>query len=173
MSLLAKALGALAGVQLIRFGLSVKYEPLYATAGARWGVDPEKLHALALQESHENPAAIGSVNADGSRDYGQMQINENNFARLGVTAQTVMDPATNINAAAHLLADMMTAAPQLDTAAQFSVYNAGWGRDPATGNLRARITSAGVYVNLRYVLESLGWYVLVVLARFAVIQRLP
>src|SRR3546814_15029492 len=40
-----------------------------------------------------------------SFDAGLMQINSANFARLGLTPETVFDPCTNLRAGAHVLTD--------------------------------------------------------------------
>lgn len=172
------ALAALIGTQLMRIGVPWKFGALYDSIGNKYGVDPNLLHALALKETVENPTLIGPPNADGSRDYGLMQINESNFARLGVTSASLLDPATgpatSIDAAARLLLSDKQAAPGLNVLDQMSVYNAGWGRDPKTGALRPRLSKAGVYINTgSYVLPAFAWYVAVVLGRLALVQKLP
>ena len=154
---------------LVRFGLSPKYEPLYAESGARWKVAPEKLHALALTESRENPTAL-HVNSDGSTDYGMMQINSTNLARLGLTAATAMDPAHSVEAAAQLLAEIEGRNAALLPWDQFSAYNAGLRQDPTTGAWVPH-TRDGVYVDLGYVIEATAWWVVVWLARLSLIRR--
>lgn len=48
-------------------------------------------------------SAISKPNRDGSRDYGLMQINSGNFAWLGLTPATAMDPCRSIAAAETVL----------------------------------------------------------------------
>ncbi|MDN0082358.1 lytic transglycosylase domain-containing protein [Crenobacter sp. SG2305] len=74
-------------------------------AGARYGVEPWLLYAIAKKESHMNPGAYGR-NADGSYDIGLMQINSNHLPKLaqyGITEASLLDPCTNINVGAWLL----------------------------------------------------------------------
>lgn len=163
-------LGFVATTVLVRLGLSAQYEALYAAAGAKWGVAPEKLHALALQESREDPSKISPPNTNGTRDYGLMQINSSNLARLGLTVTTAMDAATSADAAARLLASNKQAAPQLNIFDEFSVYNAGFAEDP-DGTLRAHLNAHGVYTDLAYVLSVMAWYVVVWLSKLSLIHR--
>lgn len=64
----------------------------------------------SLQRQPANAAdasatARGLLRKGANFDAGMMQINSANFARLGVTAETVFDPCTNLRAGAFLLAD--------------------------------------------------------------------
>jgi hypothetical protein len=91
-------------------------------------VAPATMTAIIQVESERDPYRIG-VNSGGSLlrqpgnaadaiatarslmrkganfDAGLMQINSANFARLGVTPETIFDPCTNLRAGARLLAD--------------------------------------------------------------------
>lgn len=91
-------------------------------------VAPATMTAIIQVESERDPYRIG-INSGGSLvrqpgnaadaiatarsllrkganfDAGLMQINSANFARLGVTPETVFDPCTNLRAGARLLAD--------------------------------------------------------------------
>src|SRR3546814_8363245 len=49
--------------------------------------------------------AKGLMRRGASFDAGLMQINSANFARLGLTPETVFDPCTNLRAGAHVLTD--------------------------------------------------------------------
>jgi hypothetical protein len=79
-------------------------------------IDPNLIAGIAKHESgfvpditHLNPA---TPTRPASVDYGMMQINDRNFAMLGLTAQTALDPCASIAAAQKLF--------------QFiSVYNTG------------------------------------------------
>jgi type IV secretion system protein VirB1 len=81
------------------------------------GLDPTTIAGIAQHESGFDPLRISAPNANGSRDYGLMQINERNFRWLGLTGETALDPCQSIAAAAHLLTS-------------FSRYNTG---SPTTG----------------------------------------
>ena len=74
-------------------------------------VAPVTVVGIAQQESGLDPLHIHQ-NADGSRDYGLMQINERNFGWLGLTKQTALDPCASIAAGAAVLTS-------------FSRYNSG------------------------------------------------
>lgn len=50
-------------------------------AGARYGIEPELLQAIAMVESNLNPHALNK-NSDGSIDYGLMQINSFHLPEL-------------------------------------------------------------------------------------------
>ncbi len=160
------------GAQLARLTVPGKYRSLYKDAGARWGVDPNLLHALALQETRENPAAVSPPNANNTRDYGLMQINETNLARYGLTTSSALDPAESVEAAAHLLSDIQARAPQLGLLDLISVYNAGFSdqdADPSTPGmqLRPKLSSIGDYFNAQYVREAWAFYVLVLVGSIA------
>ena len=169
--LLAGAVGA----QLMRLGIPGRYRPLYEAAGARHGVDPNMLHAIALWEARgsENATAVSPQNNNGSRDYGLMQISSSNFAWLGVTATSVMDPATNVDCAARILKGARDLAPHLNVLDEFSVYNGGFSqhRDPQ-GRRRPKLTPEGVYINVPYVVGAASWYALIAIADLAPIKRL-
>ncbi len=71
-------------------------------AGAYHHVNPLILRAIAWQESRNRPNAV-HVNANGSRDYGVMQINSIHLpelARYRITSTTLMEPCKNIYIAA-------------------------------------------------------------------------
>jgi hypothetical protein len=65
------------------------------------------LSGIAEQESSWNPQAVGTNKATKTRkaseDVGLMQINSNNFERLGVTRADMLDPIKNINSAVQIL----------------------------------------------------------------------
>lgn len=75
---------------------------LALAASCGGGVDPAMLVGIARVESGLNPAAI-HVNANGSRDYGIAQINDSNFAMLGLDAASALDPCKSFTAASRLL----------------------------------------------------------------------
>jgi soluble lytic murein transglycosylase-like protein len=133
------------------------YRPHLERAAELEGQDPDVLHALAWQESNFRPSAVGAANANGTRDYGLMQINSTNFSWLGLTMANVFDPATNARAAAKVLrAAYAQGARNVADAA--SIYNAGSAGSARGGGPRK--TSDGGYVNQEYVravLSRLFW----------------
>lgn len=81
----------------------------FEAAAQYHGVNPLILRAIAWQESHANAAAINH-NANGSLDYGLMQINSIHLKRLGrygIEKDRLMDPCASIYIAAwHLRSKM-------------------------------------------------------------------
>jgi hypothetical protein len=75
---------------------------LALAAACGGGVDPQMLVGIARVESGLDPAAV-HVNTNGSRDWGISQINERNFALLGLDAVSALDPCRSFAAAAKLL----------------------------------------------------------------------
>jgi soluble lytic murein transglycosylase-like protein len=78
-------------------------------AGARYGVNPYLLYAIAKTESSLNPKAVNR-NKNGSYDIGLMQINSSWFPtlrRYGVDEQQLYEPCTSIHVGAWILAQNM------------------------------------------------------------------
>jgi len=72
-------------------------------------VNPLILRAIAWQESHNRPDALHK-NANGSTDYGLMQINSVHLPRLaqyGISTHTLMEPCKNVYIAAWHLRQQM------------------------------------------------------------------
>jgi len=82
----------------------------FEDAGARYGIDPHLLHAIAIVESNMNPHAIGR-NRNGTIDVGLMQINSSHFPRLqrkGISREKLTrDPCTSVLVAAEILAEFI------------------------------------------------------------------
>ena len=79
----------------------------FEEAGARHGVAPVLLQAIALQESAMRANALNR-NSDGSWDMGLMQINSRwlpTLARHGVTPEQLWDPCVSVYVGAWILAD--------------------------------------------------------------------
>lgn len=78
-------------------------------AGAKYGVNPHLLYAIAKTESSMNPNAINR-NKNGSYDIGLMQINSSWFPTLrkhGFDEQHLLDPCVSIHVGAWVLAQNM------------------------------------------------------------------
>lgn len=99
-------LGAGALAWVVKDHLSTPFDAFFDASGKRWNVDPNLLRAFGRKESRFNANAISARNANGSQDYGVMQVSSTNFAALGLTSSTALDPAKNIDAAGKLLASM-------------------------------------------------------------------
>jgi soluble lytic murein transglycosylase-like protein len=82
----------------------------FEDAGARYGIDPRLLHAIAIVESNMNPRAIGK-NRNGSIDVGLMQINSSHFPRLqrqGISREKLTrDPCTSVLVGAEILSNFI------------------------------------------------------------------
>ena len=162
--------GALAGAGLGLSRVRIPYQErdLFERIGAAENVSPDLLHAIAWQESNINAAAISPANRNLSRDYGMMQINERNFALLGLSQLTALNAERNVRAAADLIQRIQSAGVK-DAADILSIYNAGDARfKPFGSGPRLR---AGKYVNQVYVTSSLGKMTLIRLANFVPLLR--
>lgn len=93
------------------------FMPLFQAAGARYGVDPALLSAVARAESGYNPAAVSRAGA-----LGLMQIMPATAAGLGVDPR---DPAQAVDGAARYLAAQLERFGSVELA--LAAYNAGPG----------------------------------------------
>jgi soluble lytic murein transglycosylase-like protein len=88
---------------------SVAQADCFDDAAAYQKVNPLILRAIAWQESHNRPDAQHK-NANGSIDYGVMQINSIHLAalsRYGISSHVLMEPCKNVYIAAWHLRQMM------------------------------------------------------------------
>lgn len=108
-------------------------------AGARYGIEPELLQAIAIVESNGHTTAINK-NRDGSLDVGLMQINSSHFAALSkfrISQKDLLnDPCQSVMTGAWILAGQIQ---------QFGynwdavgAYNAGTANTPKRRALRQR-----------------------------------
>jgi peptidoglycan DL-endopeptidase CwlO len=95
----------------------VPYANLFQQAGARYGVDPAVLAAVASQESGFNPSAVSGAGAQGL-----MQFLPSTAAGLGVNP---LDPSSAINGAAKYLSGLKSQFGSMSLA--LAAYNAGPG----------------------------------------------
>jgi hypothetical protein len=96
----------------------VPYADLFNAAGARFGVDPTLLSAMARQESGFDAGAVSPAGAQGL-----MQLMPGTAAGLGVTDP--FDPTQSVQGAAQLMRDLLDRFGRLDHA--LAGYNAGPG----------------------------------------------
>jgi hypothetical protein len=95
----------------------VPYAELFQQAGAKYGLSPALLAAVAKVESGYNPAAVSSAGAQGL-----MQLMPATARGLGVDA---LDPAQAVDGAARMLSSDLGRFGSLDLA--IAAYNAGGG----------------------------------------------
>ena len=93
------------------------YANLFATAGAKYGVEPQLLSAIAKAESGYNPNAVSGAGAQGL-----MQLMPDTARSLGVDPT---DPAQAVDGAARLLAGHLRRFGSTELAV--AAYNAGGG----------------------------------------------
>lgn len=140
-----------------------QYRKLCESLAAGGLIDAALLQALATHESSNDPAVVSAPNANGTRDYGLFQINQENFTRYGLSAANVFDPEANGRAA---VAELQRHEPHAKSRADLvSMYNAG---EAAGGGPRRTGTA---YVNESYVRAVLGWYLLFRVAEIAPVQK--
>lgn len=78
----------------------------FVKASSTYRIDKSILRAIASVESNMNPNAINQ-NANGSYDYGIMQINDQWFPKLasfGIGRHNIYEPCVNIHVGAYILA---------------------------------------------------------------------
>jgi len=78
----------------------------WESAGAKFGIHPQLLYAIAKTESGLRPSAINR-NTNGSYDIGLMQINSiwlPQLRRYGITEDQLWEPCLNIHVGAWVLA---------------------------------------------------------------------
>jgi soluble lytic murein transglycosylase-like protein len=95
----------------------VPYAGLFTAAGAKYGVSPGLLAAMASQESGFNAKAVSSAGAEGL-----MQFMPSTAAGLGVDP---LDPASSVDGAARYLKSLTSRFGSTDLA--LAAYNAGAG----------------------------------------------
>jgi hypothetical protein len=95
-----------------------QYSSLIQSAAAQYGLSPSLLAAVMQAESSGNATAVSPAGA-----MGLMQLMPQTAAQYGVTSATIFDPATNIDAGAHYLSDLVNQFGNVNTA--LAAYN--WG----------------------------------------------
>ncbi len=97
------AVGLVAAGALASDYMKTPFDATFERVAASSGVPADLLRALARHESGFRPSAISPVNANGTRDYGLLQINEATARALGREVSRLTDPAYNVETAAVLL----------------------------------------------------------------------
>lgn len=85
------------------------YDRYFEEAGEYYNIPPLLLKKIATIESGINPRAINK-NANGTKDYGLMQINSSHLVRLsqwGINQKNILDPKINIYAGSWLLSEQI------------------------------------------------------------------
>lgn len=106
-----RACRMLAALSALLLHTSTAGASCWEAAGARYGVHPWLLAAIAKVESGFNPSAVNGTHAarTGSVDLGLMQINSSwlpVLARHGIRREHLFDPCTSITVGAWILADL-------------------------------------------------------------------
>ncbi|WP_447646859.1 transglycosylase SLT domain-containing protein [Nocardioides zeae] len=112
------ATSALGGAAAQRRVADVPFASLFNEVGARYGVDPTLLAAIARQESAFDPRAVSPAGAQGL-----MQLMPATARGLGVA--NPYDPAQAVDGAGRLVRDLLTRFDRVDLA--LAAYNAGPG----------------------------------------------
>ena len=107
MRLMMKILSLFLLVLLSSGAFASGFDHCFEEAGARYGVSPELLRAIAHVESGMNPLAHNPGNKNGSEDIGLMQINSRwlpELGKYGIRRSDLWEPCTSIHVGAWVLA---------------------------------------------------------------------
>ena len=123
--------GALGLAWVSRMYQATPWDRAFRAAGLRWGVPHNLLRAIARQESGLNASAV-HANANGSTDWGLMQLNDTTLRALGLTTAQALLPDQAIPAAAQLLASIRRELrDRFSTFTWAEAYNVGSDLSPA------------------------------------------
>jgi soluble lytic murein transglycosylase-like protein len=125
----------------------VPYADLFNAAGAKYGVSPKLLAAVAKVESGYNPQAVSKAGARGL-----MQIMPGTAAGLGVA--NAFDPAQAVDGAAKLLSANLKEFGSLDLA--LAAYNAGGGAVKKHGGIPPYKETQAYVPKVKAALAALG-----------------
>jgi hypothetical protein len=125
----------------------VPYADMFVKAGAKYGVSPKLLAAVAKVESGYNPKAVSKVGAQGL-----MQLMPATARGLGV--DNAFDPQQAINGAAKLLSSHMKEFKSLPLA--LAAYNAGGGNVHKYGGIPPFAETQAYVPKVQKALAALG-----------------
>lgn len=153
--LLGSAIAFTGAAWLVRDHRRTPYDADFEAVGNARVVDSDLLRAFAKVESGMNPNAVGPLNANQTRDYGLMQINDATAHGYGVNAASLVGaPRASIDLAARILLDMRRQLGEhYSLQALISSYNQGAARTIASGIVNAVYVQS---VMFHHQLYSLG-----------------
>jgi soluble lytic murein transglycosylase-like protein len=125
----------------------VPYADLFNAAGAKYGVSPKLLAAVAKVESGYNPKAVSPAGARGL-----MQIMPGTAKGLGVS--DAFDPAQAVEGAAKLLSSNLKEFGSVDLA--LAAYNAGGGAVKKHGGIPPYAETQAYVPKVKAALAALG-----------------
>ena len=149
----AVILTAAAGAVVLADHGHTPFDALFERVGLEQSVDPDLLRAIARRESSFVASAVSPPNANGTRDYGLMQINEATARALGRDAAKLLDPEYNVRTAVELLKRLkQELGSQFDSMTWVAAYNAGSPAIKARGIFNVVYVSGVVFHWLAYTL---------------------
>lgn len=116
-------------------------------AGKDYGISPQLLEAISWIESRHVPNAI-NINANGTTDYGHMQINSLWVSLIGETYLALDDPCFCTKVGAFVLSGCIEKHGYNSDA--LSCYNSGRPLTKLKGDLRKRVITYVRRVEARY-----------------------
>lgn len=92
------------GLGAVSSATQSQVQSLIVTAAQKYGVPAWWALGIASHESGFNPTAVNTANANGTSDWGVMQLNDSTVKTMGV--QNPLDPAQNVDAGVRLLSQL-------------------------------------------------------------------
>lgn len=119
----------------------------FGEAGRDFDISPQLLEAISWAESRHDPAAI-NINANGSTDYGHMQINSLWVSVIGETYLGLEDPCYCTKVGAYILSGCIDRHGYNSNA--LSCYNSGRPLAKLNSETRTRVAAYVNRVEARY-----------------------
>ena len=114
------------------------FQACFERAAVKYNIDLSLLLGIAKTESNFKPEALHR-NTNGTQDIGVMQINTQWLPKLqsfGIARDNLLEPCTNIDVAAWILAHNF--ATHGHTLTALGAYNAGFKDQPALNKIRTQ-----------------------------------